>query len=160
MWLKRSYRFTILFILGVLCTVILSSCNNPLPTEGGSNFAVKKPVLENMGNGMCRQSAVGLMWQIEENRKFPTPEEARKYVESLQLGGYDDWRLPTRSECLNLSELLLLKKGDCPINFKRAHWVNDGKKNKSGYWEDYPLCGGSEFRWSRGKDGSVRAVRP
>lgn len=160
MLLKRTCRFTILFILGVICTFTLSSCGNPTSTEGERSISTKTTALANMGNGTCRQSGAGLMWQIEEKRRFQTPKEAREYVESLQLGGYDDWRLPTRSECLNLSELLQLKKGDCPINFKRAHWVSDNKRDKAGYWEDYPLCGGSEFRWNKGKEGSVRAVRP
>lgn len=150
----------ILFILGVSCAFSLTSCSKSVPTEGGSNVAAKKALLEDLGNGVCRQPRSGVMWQIKEIRKIPTRKEANEYVNSLQLGGYNDWRLPTRAELLSLSELLLFPKGDCSIEFYRAHWVSDEKGDSSGYWEEYSLCGGSEFHWVTGKKGSVRAVRP
>lgn len=159
MWSKKLYRCSLLFMLGLACTFILASCTTTVTTEDGS-VVQQKVLLEDMGNGMCRQLPSGLIWQIEESQKFATLNEANEYVNSLKVGGFDDWRLPTRSECLSFSELLELKKGNCPIKFKRAHWVSNHKKNKPGYWEDYPLCGGSEFRWVKGKKGSVRAVRP
>ena len=153
-------RYSILLLAGLLSVSTLSSCSKPV-TTGNGGIPQDKVILEDMGNGVCRQLLSGLMWQIKESKKIPTWEEAHEYVNRLQLGGFDDWRLPTRDECLFLSELLLMKKGDCPIKIKGGHWVNvHWSTGKSGHWEDYPLCRGSEFRWVKSKEGSVRAVRP
>ncbi len=159
MRLTAIYRCSILFILGAACVTNLASCSKPMTTDDDSVLR-KEVLLKDMGNGVCRQLPSGLMWQIKESQKFSTWNEANDYVKGLKLGGFDDWRLPTREECLNFSELLEMKKGDCPIKFKRAHWISNNNRHKSGYWEDYPLCGGSEFRWVKGKKGTVRAVRP
>jgi len=104
-----------------------------------------------MGNGVCQQLPTGLMWQIEKSKIISDWQDADEYANKLQLGGFDDWRLPTRDECFKLSYLLLMKKGDCSIKIK---------KGKSGFWDDYPLCGGPELRWIKTKEASVRAVRP
>lgn len=153
-------RYFILLLAGFLFVSTFNSCSKPLAT-GADGIIKQKVFLEDMGNGVCRQLPSGLMWQIKESKKIPTWEEADEYVNRLQLVEFDDWRLPTRDECLFLSELLLMKKGDCPIKIKGGHWVNGHwNKAKSGHWEDYPLCGGPEFRWIKSKEGSVRAVRP
>lgn len=159
MWQKTIHRCSILFILGLGCVFSQASCTHSV-TTGDDGVPRKTVLLEDMGNGVCRQLPSGLMWQIKESRKFSSWNEANEYVNSLELAGYTDWRLPTRDECLDLSEILQIKKGTCPIKFKRAHWIRGKKNGKTGYWDDYPLCGGSELRWVRGKEGSVRAVRP
>lgn len=159
MWSKLHYTFSFLpFVLGGGLILCVTACSNVTTKDGAVLQA--EVLLEDMGNGICRQYPSGVMWQIDESRKFSTWNEANAYVESLQLGGFDDWRLPTRDECFSLAELLDIEKGVCPIKFKRAHWVTHRKKNKAGYWEDYPLCGGSEYRWVKGQEGAVRAVRP
>jgi Protein of unknown function (DUF1566) len=159
MWTKTNNRCSILFILALACTLLLASCTSSVTTGDGSAHR-KNVLLEDMGNGVCRQVPSRLMWQIKKSQKFSTRDEANEYVSSLQLGGFDDWRLPTREEYLFLSELLALNKDTCPIKFKRAHWASDRHKGNPGHWEDYPLCGGSEFLWVKGEEGSVRAVRP
>jgi len=153
------YRYTVFFLLTVAAVFSISSCAEH-PKAGDGSASREEVLLKDLGNGMCRQLPSGLMWQIEESRKFSTWNEASEYVTALQLGGFDDWRLPTRQECLDLAELLLMKQGDCPITFKRGHWLSHQDKHKAGYWDDYPLCGGSELRWVKEKKGSVRAVRP
>ena len=153
-------RYSILLLAGLISVSTLSSCSTVV-TTGADGITQHKVFLEDMGNGVCSQLPSGLMWQIEESKKIPTWEEAHDYANRLKLGGFDDWRLPTRDECLFLSELLLMKKGDCPIKNKGGHWVNvHWSSGKSGHWEDYPLCGGPEFRWVNSKEGYVRAVRP
>ena len=147
------------FLLYSSLLVLLCSCTAAVKNTG-SNGSSDRMALEDMGNGICRQGPSRLMWQIKKSKKFSTWEEANEYAGSLELGGYDDWRLPTREETLFLSELLQLNKGGCPITFKRPHWVNTREKATAGYWEDYPLCGGSELLWVEGKHGPVRAVRP
>lgn len=151
-------RCFILILLVTGCFFSFSSCSKSTP-NGDDTVSGKQMLLMDMGNGVCRQLPSGLMWQIQESQEFSTWKEANDYVSTLKLGGFDDWRLPTRDECLSLAESLELKEGNCPIKFKKGHWTSNDDKNESGYWEDYPLCGGSEFRWIKDKKGSVRGVR-
>jgi uncharacterized protein DUF1566 len=159
MWPKTTYHCLFHLIFCASAAFLLTSCTGTTTTADGT--APRESVsLEDMGNGVCSQGISKLMWQIQKSKKFSTWDKANNYVNLLQLGGFDDWRLPTREEMLFLSELLMIKKGACPITFKRAHWVNDKGNGVAGFWEDYPLCGGSEFLWVEGEKGSVRAVRP
>ena len=138
-------RYHIFLLVGVIAVLTLSSCAKSVQT-GSEGLARERVVLEDMGNGVCRQFPSGLMWQMKKSRKISTWEEANAYVNTLQLGGFDDWRLPTPEEILDLAELLDIKKGACSIKIKRGLWVNgDKSKGNIGHWEDYPLCAGSEF---------------
>ncbi|MCF8057559.1 MAG: DUF1566 domain-containing protein [Desulfocapsa sp.] len=159
MWPKTTCHRLFHLMLCLSSVLFLASCAGTKTTADG-NAPGESLLLEDMGNGVCHQGSSRLMWQIQKSQKFSTWDEANEYANSLQLGGFDDWRLPTKEETLFLSELLLLNNGNCPITFKRAHWVNSKDKGTAGFWEDYPLCGGSEFLWVEGKKGSVRAVRP
>jgi len=49
----------------------------------------------------------GLMYQNQPFTKEYTWEEAKEYAKNLRLGGYDDWRLPSKNE---LKKLLTKKK--------------------------------------------------
>lgn len=73
------------------------------------------------------------MWQIDTTEMITNFREADEYASKLRLGGFNDWRLPTRDECFTLSTLLLMKKGNCPVNIKKGHWVTENKKGKSGF---------------------------
>jgi hypothetical protein len=152
------YRYSILLMATILIST-LNSCAKPVASEA-DGVAQHKVFLKDMGNGVCQQLPTGLMWQIEKSKMISDWQDADEYANKLQLGGFDDWRLPTRDECFKLSYLLLMKKGDCSIKIKKGHWVTENKKGKSGFWDDYPLCGGPELRWIKTKEGSVRAVRP
>ena len=153
-------RYIMLLLAGFVFVFTLYSCAIP-KTQEADTVTSGNVILEDLGNGVCRQLPSGLMWQIKKSKKITTWEEAHDYANRLELGGFADWRLPTPDECLFLSELLFMKKGNCPIKIKGGHWVNGHwSKGKSGHWEDYPLCGGPEFHWVNSKEGSVRAVRP
>ncbi len=156
---KSFYRCSILFILCSCCVLVLTSCTTST-TTATSVTPRKALLLKDMGNGVCRQVPYHVMWQTEKSQKFSTWNEADEYVKSLQLGGYNDWRLPTLEELLFLSELLEMKKGTCSITFKNAHWVNSKDKNRAGYWGTDSLCSGSDFQWLKGEEGYVRAIRP
>ncbi|MEN8198427.1 MAG: DUF1566 domain-containing protein [Thermodesulfobacteriota bacterium] len=153
-----NYRISILFVILVCISVLYGCAESSAPEKGKSSS--RGVLVEDLGNGLCLLHHSGLMWQIDESKKIATYEEADAYAQSLEFAGFSDWRLPTRDECQEFSELMLMKKGNCPIVFKRPHWVARGKRHEAGYWDDYPLCGGSELRWVKGKQGTVRAVRP
>lgn len=128
-----------------------------VPVEG---VASGKAELKNLGNGVCQQKN-GLMWQAGKSKKFSSSTEAQEYAESLHLGDYDDWRLPTREELYELCDIWEMKlAGDCPIKVRGSYWSTEDGKVRAGEWESYPLCGGSEYKYLKKKSGSVRAVRP
>lgn len=63
----------------------------------GNQFSFK-----DNGDGTVTDLNTGLMWQqVPVNQNF-TWEEAKAYCESLELGGYDDWRLPTAKELFSI----------------------------------------------------------
>ena len=66
----------------------------------------------------------GLMYQNQPFTKRYTWEEAKEYAKNLRLGGYDDWRLPTREE---LKKLLTKKKtkGKNGEYYIRKEFVNN-----------------------------------
>ncbi|WP_163338586.1 DUF1566 domain-containing protein [Desulfopila sp. IMCC35008] len=145
---KYCYYIAITTILGFV--LFLSSCAKSSKTE----------YLENMGNGICRQYPSGLMWQVEKSQKFSSYKDANQYVQSLNLGGYDDWRMPTPDECLKMSTLIQMKKSDCPMETGGNHWVKKTYNTEAGQWESNVYCDGPEFRWIKDKKGTVKAVRP
>ena len=54
-------------------------------------------------DGTVTDTASGLMWQ-QKTAVPMTWEEAVEYCRNLSLGGYDDWRLPSRKELFGLVE--------------------------------------------------------
>ena len=47
-------------------------------------------------------SRTGLMWQRHTSEKSFNLAEAKQYAAKLRLGGYEDWRVPTKEELLNI----------------------------------------------------------
>lgn len=57
---------------------------------------------KDLGNGVVQDLNTGLMWQqVPVSRTF-TWYEAAEYCNSLELGGYDDWRLPGAKELYSI----------------------------------------------------------
>jgi len=52
-----------------------------------------------------------LMYQNQLFNKRYSWEEAKLYADNLRLGGYDDWRLPTRNEIVAILNNQLEKRG-------------------------------------------------
>ena len=59
-------------------------------------FAVMGPVL--------RDTVTGLMWQRGDGGEMSW-EQAKRYCDTLSLGGYTDWRLPSGHEAFSIHEL-------------------------------------------------------
>ncbi|WP_111707315.1 Lcl C-terminal domain-containing protein [Lutibacter citreus] len=58
----------------------------------------------NYDDGITIDNNTGLMWeQIPTTDEF-TWEEAKEYCENLELGGYDDWRLPSLKELYSVAD--------------------------------------------------------
>ena len=81
---------------------------------GGFNpdFGLSKPNrLVDHGDGTVSDLVTGLMWKKEESGQLGF-EEALKYCDDLELGGYTDWRMP------NIRELGTL----LDINYRNGNW--------------------------------------
>ena len=58
---------------------------------------------EDNGDGTVTDLNTGLTWQQTPSDVSMSYEEALEYANSAELGGYDDWRLPTAKELFSLS---------------------------------------------------------
>jgi hypothetical protein len=78
------------------------------PAEGESFYAQDAQYTGNVpnytdnGNGTVIDNVTDLMWAQDVSEASMTWEEAVEYCENLELGGYDDWRLPTVKELWSL----------------------------------------------------------
>ncbi len=58
----------------------------------------------NNGDGTVTDLNTGLMWQMVPVSEGFDWQGANDYCESLELGGYDDWRLPSAKELYSISD--------------------------------------------------------
>lgn len=75
----------------------------------------------------------GLMYQNQPFTETYSWEEAKEYAKNLRLGGYDDWRLPTRNE---LDKIMVINKNgeyyirkEFVANMEEYHWFWSSKTN-------------------------------
>lgn len=119
--------------------------------------------LRAQGTEICQEVQSGKMWQIDKKSKFTSAGEAERYAAALQLGGYGDWRLPTKDEMFNLAKIFFWKKNaDCAMNMRGEFWlVDDRGTTAPGHWEIDYACG-PRYRYFKAiqPKGYVRAIRP
>ncbi|MCP3992389.1 MAG: DUF1566 domain-containing protein, partial [Actinomycetia bacterium] len=65
------------------------------------NYAGNQPSYSDNGDGTVTDNVTGLMWQQDPGEKM-TYDEAASAVDSFELAGYDDWRLPSIKELYSL----------------------------------------------------------
>jgi hypothetical protein len=85
-------------------------------------------------NGTIIDNNTKLMWQQSPDSQARTRDQSLVYASKLRVGGYDDWRLPTRDE---MYSLLLIQKG-----IKLCDWLNgQGFTNVREwyYWTNYQV---------------------
>lgn len=119
--------------------------------------------LTDSGDGIIKVSSSPLMWQKTRGPLFTSWEEADNYVKTLQLGGYSDWRLPTREEFLELYFVFDFGKAkakDLNITIEGNYWSADKDGlGFSGAWKDGDSCEITRS-YQPAIKGYVRAVRP
>ena len=64
-----------------------------------------QPSYTDNNDGTVTDNNTGLMWQKTPPSEKMTYDDARAYVESLEIGGYTDWRLPTIKESFSIANL-------------------------------------------------------
>ncbi len=87
----------------------------------------------------------GLMWAAADNGQSLTWPEAEAYCSSYTGGGYDDWRLPKKTELIALAQAGIIKEeGMITVRGKRV-WAaeTDGTKG-AGCSLESGGCGWSE----------------
>lgn len=93
----------------------------------------------------------GLMWDKNDSDKEMTFAEAEEYCKNLRLGGFSDWRMPSREELLTIVDLT-----------KYNPAIKDGFNTKSSsYWTSTPYagCSGSDWVVSFGGGGVYYSSR-
>lgn len=156
--MKNHVSFCLILI------IVLIACGCTHKQNGSGTYASGENGLRLIkGNKYCRQIKSETMWQVQRGGKFSSFQEADRYAANLKLGGYDDWRLPTRSELFNLFYIFYRNKNnDCIMNVNGDFWVTlKNQGSTPGHWEVYHLCGPEyKFVESLKTKGYVRAVRP
>ena len=94
-------------------------------------------------------SLIGLQWAQDAGGKKMTWDEANDYVQKLRLGGYSDWRLPTKEELESLlsyckSKGVQVEKGECPEYFNKTGFKN---VQSDIYWSSMSGAYGSITAW-------------
>lgn len=118
----------------------------------------------NNQDGTVTDPNTGLMWQRVEIDALPvTWEVALNYCESLELAGYDDWRLPNAKELLSIVDY---SNADPSINTTRFpntksddYWsstTNADDTTEAWFVEFY---NGNADPWSKSSSKYMRAVR-
>ena len=72
------------------------------------SYLINPPSLTNNGDGTITDNLTGLMWEQKtqaNEQLLYTYSDAANYCETLDLGGHDDWRIPTRKEYSTLLNL-------------------------------------------------------
>lgn len=92
------------------------------PSVGGDfygqdgNYAGSQPSYLDNRDGTITDEVTGLMWQKDMGEKMIL-QEAFEKAENLNLGGYDDWRVPTIKELYSLIDFRGSVSGEKAIDF-------------------------------------------
>jgi len=135
-----------------------------MPRWAGAASKAVNPdnTLADLGNGIIEEVGVaGRMWQQERSGPFRSMEEAQAYVQTMNLGGHKDWRLPTIQELYDLHYLVDVKKAKgIELRMEGNYWVTDPEGHgMAGSWEIGDQCEPSRSYFKK-NFGYVRAVRP
>ena len=69
-----------------------------------NDYTINPPSFTNNSNGTITDNVTGLMWQQADGGEM-TIENAIIYCDNLVLGGFSDWRLPTKQESMSILNL-------------------------------------------------------
>jgi hypothetical protein len=131
-------------------------------TQGCTSNTPQTSHFKRLETGICQDTTSGLMWQSERSMTIATIEEARRYVSTLRLGGYSDWRLPTREELSDLNYLFDLRQnGECDLDREGKYWsMEEDGTGRAGAWEVTANQCDPAREYQPWAAGHVRAVRP
>lgn len=142
-----------------LAALLLSGCAG----QSGQSSLTDNPNGDRLipvGNGICKDTKTGIMWQVGSSKNLKSLDDAKKYTDSLQEGGYDDWRLPSVTELYGLYMIFdLHENGDCKLEVEGTYWSDEADlEGRVGTWELDDNCD-PERQYIPKAKGKVRAVR-
>lgn len=109
----------------VLCLFFLSACAD-------SSEKIKKQ-FQDSSQATVLDLNTKLMWAATDNRKNCTWQEAVSYCQSFTAGGFQDWRMPDKSELAALFAAGIRKEGEMiAINGERI-WARETDDSKGAY---------------------------
>jgi len=137
----------------ILCSLALTACASNQTAD----------ILTIDDNGIIISEKFNLMWQQDKSKLFSSALDAQKHVDKLRLGGYSDWRIPTKAESHNLFFSIDFGSSNAQdLNMKMdgSIWVVMDKGDlQAGAWDAGETCCIVRTFKEDGK-GRVRAVRP
>jgi hypothetical protein len=74
-------------------------------------YQINNPSYTDNGDGTITDNVTGLMWQKDMGKKI-TFEEAFNLAATFELGGYNDWRVPSIKELYSLIQFTGMAKGE------------------------------------------------
>ncbi len=80
------------------------SVDNALYGQDANTLKGAAMAYRDNGDGTITDLNTGLMWQSVPDPDDFTWQEAADYCENLELGGYDDWRMPSCKELYSISD--------------------------------------------------------
>lgn len=146
-------------LVTALATLLLGGCAG----QSGQTAQADNPDgdrLIAMGNGICKDTKTGIMWQVGSSRSLKSLDDAKKYTQTLKEGGYDDWRLPSVTELYGLYIIFdLHQNGNCKLKVEGTYWSDEADlEGRVGTWELDDNCD-PERQYIPKDKGKVRAVR-
>lgn len=132
-------------------------------------IAANAEYLRNESTGVVLDTQTKLMWQDNELVTGKTWTEAINYCESLNLGGFDDWRLPNFNEYDSLIDTSRNTPAMSPVfqnvatDFGDSYWTSTTymDENKTKAWTLQTRNGWNSKLEKNDNDGTlfVRCVR-
>ncbi len=118
------------------------------------------PLLEFAGDQYFQNNKNNTMWTNERSKKISDFSKVQQYIDNLNKGQFNDWRLPTKQELFDLFEIFDLKNnGEVKVRVEGRYWlVNEEGITTVGTWEIGDGCG-PERNFYSGEKGYIRAVR-
>jgi hypothetical protein len=115
-------------------------------TQDGQYLGIERSYTDN-GDGTITDNVTGLMWQQIPNFEKYSFDDAFDYVDSLSIGGYDDWRLPTIKELLSIAnfngELTMIGESTPYIDTDYFNFQSDSPMPFAGhFWSSTIYTGG------------------
>lgn len=110
-----------------------------------AQYAGYQPDYTDNGDGTVTDNVTGLIWQQTPADSGLNYQEAEAYCRSLELGGYDDWRLPTTKELFSISNF---SEGWPYLDTTYFDLAGSSVSKDEQYWTEYyvgtTVEGGSE----------------